>query len=71
MLFLLVLFALLLKLWGMIAVFHAVGSWVGDSVRSKRQATAQHAATVGPPAIWGPPSLLPFVGDLDLDRGHP
>ncbi len=60
MLFLVGLFALLLKLWGMTAVFHAVGVWVGRRFGQDRVLPV-NAATIGL-LLLGTAKLLPFVG---------
>ena len=46
MLVLLVVVALLLKLWGMVAVFHALGAWLAAR-GSRRRVAALHAACLG------------------------
>ena len=65
---LVVLFALLLKLWGMVGVFTALGDWLAGRVRAssgRRRAagTALTAAVVGL-AVLGAVKLLPWVGAL-------
>ncbi len=59
MLVLVVMAALLLKLWGMTAVFHALGFWVLE--RLGRRMTPLNAALVGL-VILGAVKLIPFVG---------
>jgi hypothetical protein len=60
LLVLVVLFALLLKLWGMVAVFHALGGALLRAAR-RRRALALHAATAGLLAL-GVAKFLPVVG---------
>lgn len=52
--------ALLLKLWGMVAVFHALGSWVLGDLRHRRVAPLE-AALAGL-AVLGVLKLVPWVG---------
>ena len=59
MLVLVVLVALMLKLWGMTAVFHALGAWVLE--RFGKRLTPLNAALVGL-AILGTVKLVPYVG---------
>ena len=59
MLVLVVLVALLLKLWGMTAVFHALGAWVLE--RLGKRLTPLNAALVGL-VLLGAVKLIPFVG---------
>ena len=59
MLVLVVLVALLLKLWGMTAVFHALGAWVLQ--RLGKRLTPLNAALVGL-LILGAIKLIPYVG---------
>ncbi len=59
MLVLVVLVALLLKLWGMTAVFHALGAWVLE--RLGKRLTPLNAALVGL-LILGTIKLIPYVG---------
>ena len=59
MLVLVVVAALLLKLWGMTAVFHALGFWVLE--RLGRRLTPLNAALVGL-LILGAVKLIPYVG---------
>ncbi|MEE8137603.1 MAG: polymer-forming cytoskeletal protein [Thermoanaerobaculia bacterium] len=60
MLTLVVLLALLLKLWGMVAVFHALGSWTGSHLFKRRTLPAN--GTVLGLLILGGFKLLPWVG---------
>jgi hypothetical protein len=60
LLFLVVFVAFLLKLWGMVAVFHAVGEWLGRRLVSRRLVPLS-AATVGL-LVLGIVKLLPFLG---------
>lgn len=60
LLFLVLFVALLLKLWGMVAVFHAVGDWLGRRMASRRLVPLS-AATVGLLAL-GILKLLPWLG---------
>ncbi len=59
MLVLAVLLALLLKLWGMTAVFHALGVWVLE--RLGKRLTPLNAALLGL-VILGAVKLIPYVG---------
>jgi hypothetical protein len=59
---LVVLFALLLKLWGMVAVFHALGDWL-CRVAFKRRLQPLNAATVGL-LVLGAIKLVPWAGTL-------
>lgn len=59
---LVVLFALLLKLWGMVAVFHALGDWL-SRVLLKRRLQPLNAATFGL-LVLGGVKLLPWAGTL-------
>ena len=59
LLFLIALLALFLKLWGMVAVFHALGEWLGAVGR--RSLLPVSAATLGLLAL-GACKLLPWVG---------
>ena len=59
LLFLVVFVALLLKLWGMVAVFHAVGIWL--SQRLGRRLVPLSAATLGLLAL-GVVKLVPWLG---------
>jgi cytoskeletal protein CcmA (bactofilin family) len=59
---LLVLFALLLKLWGVVAVFHALGDWL-SRVLFKRRLEPLNAATVGL-LVLGAIKLVPWAGTL-------
>ena len=60
LLFLVVFVALLLKLWGMVAVFHAAGEWLSRRLGSRRLVPLS-AATLGLLAL-GAIKLLPWVG---------
>jgi hypothetical protein len=55
-----ILVALGLKLWGMVAVFHAVGDWLARSLL-RRHLQPLNAATVGLAAL-GALKLLPWIG---------
>ncbi|HYU35924.1 MAG TPA: polymer-forming cytoskeletal protein [Thermoanaerobaculia bacterium] len=59
LLVLVVLLALLLKLWGMIAVFYALGEWLARTVR--RRPRPLNAATLGL-LLMGALKFLPWVG---------
>ncbi len=59
---LLVLFALLLKLWGMVAVFHALGDWLSRVVL-KRRLQPLNAATLGV-VVLGAIKLVPWAGTI-------
>lgn len=59
---LVVLFALLLKLWGMVAVFHALGDWLSRAVLKKRLQPV-NAATLGL-VVLGGLKLVPWVGTV-------
>lgn len=59
---LVVLCALLLKLWGMVAVFHAVGEWLWRLVL-KRRPQPLNAATAGL-LVLGAVKLVPWVGTV-------
>jgi hypothetical protein len=59
LLFLIVVVALFLKLWGMVAVFHALGAWLGRLGR--RRLLPVSAATLGLLAL-GTVKLLPWIG---------
>lgn len=60
MLALAVLLALVLKLWGMIAVFHALGDWLGRRVFG-RPLRALNAATLGL-LVLGAVKFVPYLG---------
>lgn len=62
LLVLVVLFALLLKLWGMVAVFHALGAWSAAALR-RRRPLALNAATLGL-LILGVAKFVPHLGVL-------
>lgn len=59
LLFLIVVVALFLKLWGMVAVFHAFGEWLGRL--GHRRLVPVSAATLGL-LVLGLVKLLPWVG---------
>ena len=59
---LVVLFALLLKLWGLVAVFHALGDWLSRAV-FKRRLQPVNAATVGL-VVLGGLKLVPWAGTV-------
>jgi hypothetical protein len=54
-----VILAVVLKLWGMVAVFHALGDWLAR--RFGRRPRALHAATLGL-AVLGLIKLVPYLG---------
>jgi hypothetical protein len=60
MLALLLLVALVLKLWGMVAVFHALGAWLAAR-RPRRRVAALHAACLGL-LVLGALKLVPWLG---------
>ncbi|HVS04347.1 MAG TPA: polymer-forming cytoskeletal protein [Thermoanaerobaculia bacterium] len=60
LLFLVVFVALLLKLWGMVAVFHAIGAWAGRRLLRLRLVPL-NALTLGL-LLLGVVKLLPWVG---------
>lgn len=62
LLVLVVLVALLLKLWGMVAVFYALGDWVAGRVL-RRRLPPLSAATLGL-VLLGAVKFLPYVGIL-------
>ena len=59
---LVVLFALLLKLWGLVAVFHAFGDWLCRLVL-KRRPQPLNAATIGL-LVLGGIKLIPWAGTV-------
>ncbi len=59
LLVLVVLVALVLKLWGMVAVFHALGAWVAG--RRRRRVAALNAACLGL-VVLGVVKLVPWLG---------
>jgi hypothetical protein len=61
MLVLVVVAALVLKLWGMAAVFHAAGRWLFDLLGRRRPAAALNVAMAGLAAL-GLFKMLPWVG---------
>jgi hypothetical protein len=52
--------ALVLKFWGMVAIFHASGAWICSRIGLRRP-SALHCALVGL-AVLGVVKLIPFVG---------
>ena len=60
LLVLVVMLALMLKLWGMVAVFHAVGQWIG-SVVLRRRLHALNSAVIGL-LVLGTIKMIPYVG---------
>lgn len=60
LLVLIVLFALVLKLWGMVAVFHALGTWVVTGL-GRRRPLALNAATAGL-LVLGVVKFVPHLG---------
>jgi hypothetical protein len=62
LLLLVLLFGVLLKLWGMVAVFHAVGAWAIRTL-GKRRPQPLNAATLGL-LLLGAIKLIPFAGIL-------
>lgn len=60
LLVLVVLLALVLKLWGMVAVFHAVGEWLGHRL-FRRHLRPLNAATLGL-LVLGTTKFIPYVG---------
>lgn len=61
LLVLVVLLALILKLWGMVAVFYALGDWLGRRLLRRRRMRPLNAATLGLVAM-GILKFLPYVG---------
>jgi hypothetical protein len=59
---LVVLFAILLKLWGMVAAFHALGAWLGRRLL-RRRLSPLNAAMVGL-LVLAAIKMLPIVGLL-------
>lgn len=57
---LVVILALMLKLWGMVAVFHAVGHWLGERV-IRRRILPLNCALIGL-LVLGGLKLVPWVG---------
>ena len=57
---LVVMLALLLKLWGMVAVFHATGSWIADHIL-KRRLLPSTCTTIGV-GVLGAVKLVPWAG---------
>ncbi len=60
LLVLVAMFGLILKLWGMVAVFHALGQWL-FGLLGRRSSLALNAATLGLVAL-GVTKFLPFLG---------
>mgnify|MGYP001828884597 CR=1 FL=1 len=60
LLFLVVMLALMLKLWGMVAVFHAFGDWLGTTVFQRRFLTL-NCALLGLLTL-GAIKMIPYVG---------
>ena len=60
LLVLVVMLAMMLKLWGMVAVFHAVGDWLGARVFRRRFLTV-NCALVGL-VVLGAIKMIPYVG---------
>ncbi|MFL6198122.1 MAG: hypothetical protein ACJ76J_02995 [Thermoanaerobaculia bacterium] len=58
---LVVLLALLLKLWGMVAVFYALGDWLARHLFRRRRMRPLNAATIGL-LVMGLVKFLPYVG---------
>jgi hypothetical protein len=58
---LVVLLALLLKLWGMVAVFYALGDWLARRVFRRHRMRPLNAATIGL-LVMGAVKFLPYVG---------
>ena len=61
LLVLIVLLGLLLKLWGMVAVFYALGDWIAVHLLRRRRLRPVNAATIGLVAL-GLLKFLPWVG---------
>jgi hypothetical protein len=61
LLVLVVLLALLLKLWGMIAVFYTLGEWIARRLLRRPRMRPLNAATIGL-IVMGVIKLVPFVG---------
>jgi hypothetical protein len=61
LLVLVVLLALLLKLWGMVAVFYALGDWLARRLFRRRRLRPLNAATIGL-LVMGAVKFLPYVG---------
>lgn len=59
LLVLVVLLALVLKLWGMVAVFHALGHWISE--RFEKRLAPLHAASLGL-LVLGVLKFVPYVG---------
>jgi len=56
-----VLAALLAKLWGMVAVFHALGAWLARRLARRRRVLALHAAVAGL-VVLAAVKLVPILG---------
>lgn len=61
LLVLIVLLALILKLWGMVAVFYALGDWLAVRLFRRRHLRPLNAATLGL-VLMGALKLIPYVG---------
>lgn len=61
LLVLVVLLALLLKLWGMVAVFYALGDWLARRIFRRPRMRPLNAATIGL-LVMGIVKFLPYVG---------
>ena len=61
LLVLVVLLALLLKLWGMVAVFYALGDWLARRFLRRPRMRPLNAATIGL-LVMGAVKFLPYVG---------
>ncbi len=61
LLVLVVLLGLMLKLWGMVAVFYALGDWIAVHLLRRRRVRPVNAATIGLVAL-GLLKFLPWVG---------
>lgn len=58
-----VIVALLLKLWGMVAVFHALGDWAARGLLRRRRPHALNAAALGL-FLLGGVKLVPWLGTV-------
>lgn len=61
LLVLVVLLALVLKLWGMVAVFYALGDWLARRLFRRRRIRPLNAATLGL-LVLGAVKFLPYIG---------
>jgi hypothetical protein len=61
LLVLVVLLAMILKLWGMVAVFYALGDWLAGRLFRRRRLRPLNAATIGL-LVLGLLKFLPYVG---------